>query len=239
MDIVLVHGAFHGGWCWAHTAKLLSEKGARVFTPTLTGLADRKHMLSPSVNLATHVTDIVNLIEYEKLDGCVLVGHSYAGNVLSGVGDQLRDRISHYIFVDAAVPPNGSTTWGWASLNPARVPWMMEQMDGAGNGMFIPPFPAERFGLTDPRQIADVNERLTPMPRGTFTETIELRNRGTEGLKRSYLAAADPWYENMASTVEWVSKDPEWTFRSIDTCHDMMVTRPEETAQIIWDLASA
>jgi len=214
MDIILVHGAFHGGWCWAQTAKVLTAHGARVFTPTLTGLGDRKHLFSPSINLATHVTDIVNLIEYEKLDGCVLVGHSYAGNVLAGVGDQLRDRVSHYIFVDASVPPNGSTTWGWSMLNPSRAPGMMELLEGP------------------------LTARLTPMPRSVFTETIELRNRGTEGLKRSYLAAANPWYENMAGTVKWVSKDPDWTFRTIDTGHDMMVTRPEETAELIWELAN-
>lgn len=238
MDIVLVHGAFHGGWCWAQTAKDLTARGARVFTPTLTGLGDRKHLFSPSVNLATHVKDIVNLIEYEKLDDCVLVGHSYAGNVLTGVGDQLRDRIAHYIFVDASVPPNGSTTWGWALLNPGRAPGLMAEMEGPGHGMGIPPFPAQAFGVTDPQQAADLSARLTPMPRGTFTETIELHNRGTEGLKRSYLAAANPWYENMAGTVKWVSKDPEWTFRSIDTGHDMMVTKPQETAEIIWELAN-
>ncbi len=145
MDIVLVHGAFHGGWCWAETAKILTARGARVFTPTLTGLGDRKHLFSPSVNLATHVQDIVNLIEYEQLDGCILVGHSYAGNVMAGVGDQLRDRVSHYIYVDASVPPNGSTTWGWAMLNPSRAPSMQAAMDNDGNGLMIPP---GRHGVT-------------------------------------------------------------------------------------------
>jgi len=166
MNIVLVHGAFHGGWCWAETAAILRQRGACVFTPTLTGLADKKHLFSPSVNLATHVQDIVNLIEYEDLDGCVLVGHSYAGNVISGVGDQLRERVSHYIYMDASVPVNGSTVWGWASLVPDRHQEMMSIIDEQGHSMMVPPFPAEAFGVTEPVMAKRLTKLLTPMPRG-------------------------------------------------------------------------
>ncbi|OED39899.1 hypothetical protein AB833_13540 [Chromatiales bacterium (ex Bugula neritina AB1)] len=237
LNIVLVHGAFHGGWCWSEVAAELSRRGARVHTPTLTGLADRQHLFSPSVNLATHVKDIVNLIEYEKLDDCVLVGHSYAGNVLSGVGDQLRERVGHYIFVDASVPVNGSTHWGWAHLNPESTPDMMELLNTEGRGMMIPPFPAAAFGITDPAQAKALEAQLTPMPRGCFTDAIELKNCGTEGLRRSYIAATNPPYARMARTVAWVSADPQWTFREIDSAHDMMILKPLETAEIIWALA--
>lgn len=238
INIVLVHGAFHGGWCWAETACELSKRGARVFTPTLTGLADKKHLFSASVNLATHVQDIVNLIEYEKLDDCILVGHSYAGNVISGVGDQLRENISHYIYVDASVPVNGATSWGWSSANPDSEAQMLELMRLKGFDMMIPPFPAAAFGITDMAQAAELEALLTPMPRGCFTDKIELINGGTEGLNRSYIAAANPPYERMASTVKRVAADPQWILREIDTCHDMMITMPEETAKIIWELIS-
>ncbi len=237
-NIVLVHGAFHGGWCWAETARELTDRGARVYTPTLTGLADRSHLFSPSINLATHVKDIVNLIEYEQLDNCILVGHSYAGNVISGVGDQLRERVSHYVYVDASVPVNGSTRWGWASLNPESTPDLLKIMDTEGQGMMIPPYPAEAFGVTDKDQARDLEARLTPMPRACLTDTIELDNGGTEGLKRSYIAAAGPAYARMARTVAWVSRDPEWAFREIDTGHDMMVLEPVKTAELIWQLVT-
>lgn len=236
LDIVLVHGAFHGGWCWAETARNLTKRGARVFTPTLTGLADKKHLFSPSVNLATHVQDIVNLIEYEKLDGCVLVGHSYAGNVISGVGDQLRERVSHYIFMDASVPFNGSTYWGWASLVPDRHPEMMSIIEQQGSGMMVPPFPAAAFGITNPDQAAMVESLLTPMPKGCYTDPVPLNHGGTEGLRRSYIAAANPPYGRMADTIKWISQESDWTLREIDTCHDMMITRPDQTADVIWDL---
>lgn len=239
LNIVLVHGAFHGGWCWAETARQLTQRGARVYTPTLTGLADKKHLFSPSVNLATHVQDIVNLIEYEQLDNCVLVGHSYAGNVISGVADQLRDRVSHYIFMDASVPVNGSTSWGWASLVPDRHPEMMGIIENQGMNMMVPPFPALAFGITDPDQQAWLESLLTPMPKGCYTDPVVLKNGGTEGLRRSYIAAANPPYDRMVNTVKWVSKDADWTFKEIDTCHDMMITCPDQTAELIWDLIHA
>ncbi|MGB7301711.1 MAG: alpha/beta hydrolase [Burkholderiaceae bacterium] len=238
LNIVLVHGAFHGGWCWSETAAELTRRGARVFTPSLTGMGDRKHLFSPSITLATHVQDIVNLIEYERLDGCVLAGHSYAGNVITGVGDQLRDKVGHYIYVDASVPPDGTTTWGWASANPSQRGARMAMIDGDGQGMMLLPFPAATFAVTDPQQVADLEARLTPMPRGCYTEPIQLVNGGTEGLKRSYIAAANPSYSNMASSVQWVSKDPSWSFQEIDTGHDMMVTKPLELAAMLYELAA-
>jgi len=236
LNIILVHGAFHGGWCWSSTAEELTRRGARVHTPTLTGLADRQHLFSPSINLATHVQDIVSLIEYENLDNCVLVGHSYAGSVITGVGDQLRERVSHYVYVDASVPVNGSTHWGWASLNADTAPEILDVINAEGSGMMIPPFPASTFGVTDKVQAEALQARLTPMPKGCFTDSIELHNRGTEGLRRSYLAAANPAYPRMAGTVAWVSRDPDWSFREIDTAHAMMLLKPIETADKIWEL---
>ncbi|HPU51421.1 MAG TPA: alpha/beta fold hydrolase, partial [Burkholderiaceae bacterium] len=101
---VLVHGAWHGGWCWADVTAFLQAAGHRVFAPSLTGLADRAHLFGGQVTLATHVEDVVRLIEFERLDGCVLVGHSYGGNVITGVADRLRERVRHYVYLDAVVP---------------------------------------------------------------------------------------------------------------------------------------
>ena len=83
---VLVHGAWHGGWCWRRVSDLLEKKGHKVFTPTMTGLGERSHLIDPKVNLATHITDIVNVIKWENLNDIVLVGHSYGGAIISGVG---------------------------------------------------------------------------------------------------------------------------------------------------------
>lgn len=237
-DMILVHGAWHGGWCWADTARELTARGVRVHTPSLTGLGDRRHLFSPSVNLATHVADIVNLIELDRLDGCVLVGHSYAGNVLAGVGDRLRDRVSHYVFLDASVPTPGATRWGWASLNPDQVEARMAQIDGPGLGLGLPPAPASAFAITDPDQAADLEARLSTMPRGTYTDPVDLTDGGVDGLRCSYIAAADPPYANMAATVARLRRDPDWTFREIQAGHDMMVTHPVELAELLLELTT-
>src|SRR5579862_2405263 len=83
---VLVHGAWHGGWCWSRVADRLRAKGHVVFTPT-TGLGERKHLLSKDITLDTFTADIVNLIECEELNDMVLVGHSFGRNAISGVAD--------------------------------------------------------------------------------------------------------------------------------------------------------
>ena len=236
--MVLVHGAFHGGWCWAGTARALTAAGVRVHTPSLTGLGDRRHLFAPEVNLATHVTDIVNLIELDRLDGCVLVGHSYAGSVLAGVGDRLRDRVGHYVFLDASVPTPGSSRWGWADLNPDQREARLTRIEEEGDGVGLPPFPATAFGITDPALAVEVDARLSPMPRGTYTDPIDLPNGGVEGLRCSYIAAADPPYPNMAATVARIRDDPAWTFREIAGPHDMMVTHPIELAELLLELTA-
>ncbi len=100
---VLVHGAWHGGWCWQRVRGSLQARGQEVFTPTLTGLADRSHLLSPEVNLETHITDVTNLILWEELSDVVLCGHSYGGAVISGVADRIPDRIGALVYLDAFV----------------------------------------------------------------------------------------------------------------------------------------
>src|SRR5947208_15854823 len=104
---VLVHGAWHGGWCWRRVSDLLEKKGHKVFTPTMTGLGERCHLIDPKVNLATHITDIVNVIKWEGLKDIVLVGHSYGGAIISGVAEQAGDAIGSIVFLDAFVPENG------------------------------------------------------------------------------------------------------------------------------------
>jgi pimeloyl-ACP methyl ester carboxylesterase len=106
---VLVHGAWHGGWCWRRVADRLTAAGHRVFTPTLTGLGERKHLMCASITLDTHVQDVCNLIRFEELSDICLVGHSYAGMVVSLVAEAMEDRISSFVFLDAFVPEDGET----------------------------------------------------------------------------------------------------------------------------------
>src|ERR1043166_5206938 len=102
---VLVHGTWHGGWCWIRVARLLRAQGHEVYTPTLTGLGARSHLMRPGIDLATHIADVVNLIKWEGLKDVVLVGHSYGGFVISGVAEQVP--IASIVFLDSFVPENG------------------------------------------------------------------------------------------------------------------------------------
>src|SRR5215468_3419613 len=104
---LLVHGAWHGGWCWRRVSDLLEQQGHKVFAPTMTGLGERSHLLDARINLATHIADIVNVIKWEKLEDIVLVGHSYGGVIISGVAEQMRQSIGSIVFLDAFVPASG------------------------------------------------------------------------------------------------------------------------------------
>jgi pimeloyl-ACP methyl ester carboxylesterase len=234
---VLIHGAWHGGWCWRDVAQPLRARGHEVFHPSLTGLADRAHLLSPQVTLDTHIQDVVGLIESESLDGCVLVGHSYAGTVITGVADRLRERISHYVFLDASLPPDGREVWCWSDQHCSSVRTArLAQISGEGRGVFLPAPPAEAFGLTDPEHCAWVGARLSPMPASLYTSPMVLRRGGSQGLRRTYIAAVDPVYEPLRGVHEMLRGDPTWSFLEIPTGHDAMVSAPERLVDVLVSL---
>ena len=115
---VLVHGAWHGGWCWREVADLLRGRGHRVFAPTLTGLGERRHLMSANISLATFVADVAGVIEAEELEDIILVGHSHGGAVISGVADAMPERIRALVYLDATILQNGESAFG---VLPAEV----------------------------------------------------------------------------------------------------------------------
>ncbi len=117
---VLVHGGWHGGWCYSRVAQRLAAAGHRVFTPTLTGLGERAHLYSRSINLTTHITDIINVIKWERLQNVVLAGHSYGGMVVTGVADAIPEKIASLVYLDAFVPKITSRSWICCRRNARR-----------------------------------------------------------------------------------------------------------------------
>ncbi len=113
---VLVHGGGHGGWCYQRVARLLRAPGHEVYTPTLTGLGEREHLLSPDIDLDTHITDVVKVMQFEDLHDVILVGHSYGGMVITGIADRATDRVGHIVYLDAANPENGQSLVDVAEL---------------------------------------------------------------------------------------------------------------------------
>ncbi len=233
---VLVHGAWHGGWCWRHVADILTARGNRVFMPSLTGLGDRMHLFSKDISLQTHVEDILSIVEAEELSDFVLVGHSYGGFVISGVADAIRERASHYVYLDGSVPPDMSTgtSFSWAGFNPpeareARLKSVREQ----GKGEALPPPPPSAFAVTKPSDVAWLQRRLRPMPAGTYTGTFTFKHSGSNGLKRTYIASTKPLYALLAPTHDRIRRDNTWSFMTLEAGHDSMVTAPDELTSLL------
>jgi pimeloyl-ACP methyl ester carboxylesterase len=233
---VLVHGAWHGGWCWRRAADVLRARGHRVFAPSLTGLGDRAHLFSKDISLQTHVQDILSVVETEELSGFVLVGHSYGGFVISGVADTLRERVSRYVYLDASVPPDMSTgaSFSWAGFNPpeareARLKSVREQ----GKGVALPAPPPSAFAVTEPADVAWLQRRLRPMPLQTYVGTFTFKNTGSNGLKRTYIASTKPPYALLAATRDRIRGDHTWSFTTIEAGHNSMVTAPDELAALL------
>ena len=240
--VVLVHGAWHGGWCWDKVRPLLEAAGHRVFAPSLTGLGDREHLRDPVPSLGTHVADIVNLMEAEELRDVVLVGHSYGGMVITGAADALRDRIRHLVYLDAAVPADGHTfasfVPGIASEDVLRRESAFRSM--APDGTWLAPVAPAMVGVSDPDDVLWLRRRLRAHPLRTWLDPLALPHGGHTGLPKTYVMAANPPTTAMGypRVAEMARGGGEWICREIDCGHDMMVVDPERTAAFIAEAAA-
>jgi pimeloyl-ACP methyl ester carboxylesterase len=235
-SVVLVHGAGHGGWCWRPVADQLREKGYRVFTPTLTGLGERRHLRSPDITLDTHIDDVVNLILAEELRKVVLVGHSYGGTVITGVCDRIKSRIAYAVFLDANTPGDGEPTI--PDLTRDRV----ERMTGEPllDGYLLPLMNPASLGI-DPADVETtgwVQRQLTEQPIQTVARPIKLVNGGTDGLPRIFILTTPPdllrdWQR---AKLNETRNDSSWGFRELLVGHDAMIIAPCETAALLDEL---
>ncbi len=229
---VLVHGAWHGGWCWREVARGLRAAGHTVYTPTLTGLGERAHLVSPAVNLSTHAEDVIRTIEAEELEDVVLVGHSYAGHVIPLVADSIRARLRQMIFLDAVVARDGQP------FLPPEVGTARERL--AIDGYLDPPPGLEFFGIPADHPLAPwVKRRITNHPLGTLRQVVQYRNGGPAGLPKTYIRCLKRRVMTQPDPVEMQIKgQPEWNWRTIDTGHDAMVTAPGELTAMLLELAA-
>lgn len=233
---VLVHGGGHGGWCYQRVARLLRAEGHEVYTPTLTGLGERSHLLSSSIDLDTHITDVVNTLEYENLHDVILVGHSYGGMVITGVADRASKRVGHRVYLDAATPQDGESLLDLAAplLNAARQHARIEN----GVELVLDPGtdPLGFYGVTDPAQIEWMKTRLTPHPWKSFEQKLRLHNE--EALARipqSHIVCTSTL---SGRNVQALKAQAEGRFWDIDTGHDLMITEPQRVAELLMRVAS-
>lgn len=229
-SIVLVHGSWHGAWCWRRVLPLLRAAGAEAHAVTLTGVGERAHLMSPAIGLPTHVQDVIGLIEAEELQRVVLVGHSYAGMVITGVADRLqRERpgvLAHLVYLDAALPYPGDS---WSSHHNAETKAARIAAAQPSGGLHFPPPDASVFGLEG----ADrdwVNRRQTPQPFRLYQEPLDFDAGAVARLPRTFIDCTSPALATIAPARVRVRREPGWRLIEMATGHDPMVSDPQGLA---------
>ena len=227
---VLLHGAWHGGWCWERVVERLRARGHRVTTPTQTGLGERAHLLSPDIDLEVFTADLVNHLLWEDLTEVVLVGHSFGGNAISGAAEAVPGRIARLVYLDALVPVSGRSTFDDypADIAAQRI----EQAEHSSGGLSIPAPPASAFGIDDMADAAWLEARLTPHPLRTFTSAQNFRGEPGNGLPAEYILCNDPIYGPLQGARSR-ARSLVWPVREIATGHNAMVTAPEALVEML------
>jgi pimeloyl-ACP methyl ester carboxylesterase len=222
---VLLHGAWHGGWCWAKLAPLLRAQGHTVFTPTLTGLGERAHLLSASVDLETHLKDVVALFEYEDLDQVILVGHSYGGMVIAGVAGRLASRIARLVYLDAFLPDDGKALKDYAPVPPTR----------ADGWRVPPPGPATSWGVSNASDIRWMERRLGDQPLATFTQPLPASSVRVPDSAQAFIQCTQaPFFAEAARRARARGFE---SHELLVGGHDAMISAPDALAALLHALA--
>jgi pimeloyl-ACP methyl ester carboxylesterase len=230
-NYLLLHGAWHGGWCWRHVADRLRAQRHSVHAPTLTGLGERAHLLTPEVGLETFATDVIAVIEAEELEDVILVGHSFAGVVISLVADHVPERLRHLVYLDAVVLEPGQSPLD--AVPPALAAERRRIAQETSGGLTLPAPAPTLFGVSEPDQVAWLQRRLTPHPFKAYTDPMTLTSPLGNGLPRTYIAATAPEYAPLASTRARVRSQAGWHWAEIATGHDAMVSAPDILADML------
>ena len=224
VTFLLVHGAWHGGWCWKKLIPVLHAGGHQVFAPTMTGLGERSHLIAPDIDLDTHVNDVVAVLECEDLQNVVLVGHSYGGMVIAGVADKAASRVAQLVYLDAFLPEHGKSLKDYAPVPPTK----------ADGWRVPPPGGPSSFGVTSARDIAWMEKRLGDQPLKTFTQPLRLSITNAFGLKSSFIQCTKaPFFAEAADRA----KRQRFPYRALLSAgHDAMVSDPTTLAKTLLSL---
>jgi pimeloyl-ACP methyl ester carboxylesterase len=213
----------------------MRTQGQDVYTPTMTGLGEREHLLSPAVDLHMHITDIVKVLEFEDLRDVILVGHSYGGMVITGVADRAADRIGHIVYLDAANPENGQSLADLAG----EIITMTRDDGRMVNGIELVLYPGtdpmNYFGVTDLDQLAWMKPKLTPHPWKCFEQKLVLNNEAAlRKIPQTHIICSMTIPFRDIESLKTQSEGRVW---DIDTGHDLMISEPQAVAELLLRLA--
>ncbi len=234
---VLVHGAWHGGWCWRPLVPRLRAAGYALTRPTLTGVGERHHLANRDVTLDTHVADIVNHIESEELEQVILVGHSYGGAVITGVADRIAPRLAGLVYLDAFIPKNGQCMLDMMP-DGRRNSVLTSVIQSDTAGPLVPSLSSAALGL-EGEQADWVARRVTAQPLATFTTALRLQNTLPPDIACTYIYCCGRPTGSFDQYARTLRNDPRWRYRELDTGHDAMVTDPDGLARLLLEAAAS
>ena len=235
---VLIHGAWHGGWCWRKVEPLLRQSGARVYAPSLSGMGERSHLtryIDPAaINLDLHIEDVTKLLESEGLDGAILVGHAYAGMVITGVAEVCPQRVAHLVYINGVVPKDGEAMVD--QLDAVRGLEFTARIRGAierREDFLPPPTTAEeiqqRWAITEPEDQSWMLPRLSPQSTASFSQALSVGKADAQEISRTFILSSESGFDPVAERA----RQSGWGLYQLDTGHDPMITKPEEVAEIL------
>jgi pimeloyl-ACP methyl ester carboxylesterase len=241
-NFVLVHGAWHGAWCWSRIQPALVRLGHVAHAVTLTGVGERAHLLSKSITLETHIADVIGLIEAEELQDIVLVVHSYAGMLGTAVADRMPQRLKHVAYLDAAIPEPGES-WS-ARHTPDTREGRISAATASPHYTLPPPDPAI-FGLSGADR-AWVQRRQTPHPAEPYTHVLNFDAQRVASVPRTFIDCINPPLATIDSIRQRVRNPQFWggawqhggRVVVMDAGHDPMVSAPDELLRVLLDCAS-
>lgn len=217
---VLVHGAWHGGWCWKKLTPLLTSAGHRVHAPTLTGLGERSHLLTPEVDLDTHIKDISALFHYEDVHDAILVGHSYGGMVVAGVAPSVAARLAGVVYLDAFLPEDGKALLDYVALRAPEGAWRLP-----------PPGVPPRFGVSDAADVTWMEGRLSDQPLRTLTQPVRIASDISARVPHTFILCT-----KATQFVAAAERAKQRGFRYkelLSAGHDAMISQPAGLAKLL------
>ena len=229
---VLVHGLGLGGWCWSRAAEFLRRRGHDVYTPTLTGLGERSHLLNRSISLQTHIEDVANLLKWEDLKDVVLVGHSYGGAIVTGVADREAQRIHKLVYLDAFILRSGESVMDLQPPN--RVAYYENLVKERGEGWLVPPNAAKFYGVTNLDDQKWIDTYSAPQPFATLQQTLILDNQAEKtAYSRVFIWASGFTSGPFVQFAERCRDNPAWDYHEISSGHMVMVSNAKELVAIL------